>query len=1701
MRVDIPEYKTFIDFPTGTPEEEIQRVISTHFPPKTAPLIGRREQEFQKWYKGWAIFMGINPDPDDPRHRYDYRAAYLAGAAPAFQPEHNQYRWPDAYSLIPEKRAAGTPKSPPFGERVLTSAKKAAEDVLGAGEFVGRVVAGGAGFILGIPYAGLREFYETAKQGYISPDWLANMRKHHLEFVGLATGEPYYGTAKAGLGAVGAAFDYLHSGVDKWLDRFKVENENVRAGAHIAFDLAMYKGIPTLQDAVKQGASKIKLSKAREAFEKGDMETGASLVDEVMLDEPAATKTASDAINAEFLGRTKARFRGKGRDTPVETIEPTRPLRTAAERQVEIERLMPTPLEETLAKRARWVQREIETYFPRTTVDETLAAEKTELVEKATALDPISFSKVLESAEATHRMARSDIESLYRDYMVLREANLKAADLLEKRRREAEPWIAERERTAAEMRRMQEAEDIEAERRRIEESRRQGREYATFLAEEMEEPPAEPRPPVEPAPPEPTPAEAVVPPEPPGPTRPSIVDGARLIAEAKKRGISVRGKTWEQVATDIEATRAAEVKKPPTKPVVEPTPAQAVSTSVRDSAVLDFLEKEHGKTKAAEIFDRLTDAAKDRIYNEEVATYVREKIPEERVVEPTLDDVIEAEESEGREIGLAEERPISSPRIREHGKTKAAGIFARLTGAFHSAMGSIASRSALGNLLSRSPTNMGDLVRFLAANELTHPYYKEIARLMLEDPDISMQLFNTPLNFQYKQGARSTSGAYWKERHLVEMEAANWTTWRDFAGNSIHEAVHALTVKALDDSPQLRREVISLLEAADERLTADEKAAIVRTQEIWRGSEGQALSDILLEQMRERGLDPHKLEIYYGLFDPYEFVSQTFNSETFQRFLAESSSIRRGKVVGNLLSVFRGLINKYIFKNRLEPSLLDDALDVSVRLMKHQAKMTPWGDEAITRPRESTIGSIVKRAQEDFQRRGLDWLDEELRNDIVKVGQYYRDGGFSKWADWSKKMKDEFGDDIADELPYFWAEIQNKKFIQGQLRRELSRFGNPDKIVQAKIKTVDGVEVPKVAISEAEMNQIASTVNDLERSKAVPWWMSAPIRDFEYIDAVNKTSWKTLLYDQTKRAESLVKQVELKIQRDLSKLRKKVGYRKADEAGLAAWSYGRQLAANNDVAGLNVLKRQVGKIPETLTPAQKAYYDYLRSQYEYMYQLINQAREMSGKEPIGYVEDYTTFARNIDKMIGDGVDPSTVTLKVINSYLHPETPPLKSAKPRVRGAREEFDLNLENTFMRTVRNVYTHVYKGPIIARVRALQNFKLPGGKVLRDLAPEFDNFLTGWADFQVGIKGPYLRLSPGMEAKLTRRLGKIGTSILSGSLRIAIVQPSAVALTLSHLGLKWTTAGIMGLLHPAEWRMAQEKSNVLSTRYNESAIYDTLADIAFRSGGKFDAAYSMIKEKGMLPLELLDHATATATWIGAYKKAIRIMDEESAVTFADDTVVKTQASVTASDVTPVQRTPLGRALAMFQSYAINEWNYLARDIFGIKNPRVHMKDTFKRLTRYMIATAMVNSFYQDILGTSSPMPTPIRSAVRAYDESDSTLNAMYQGAAELASYFPWLRSARYYGSSLYGAAADVYQDLAAMAGGQGISIYPLLHVATTYYGIPYANQILRAYRRSERGYGPVESVLGPIGKRPEKEKSLVESLISEGFPPEAEE
>lgn len=98
------------DFPSATLSLEdftkppVEGMPVTYSPEFVLPEIPKypqnwkdsEEKDFKEWYKGWAEEAGIDPNPDDPRHHYDYRSAYRAGAFPTPQDD-GKLHWPSQF--------------------------------------------------------------------------------------------------------------------------------------------------------------------------------------------------------------------------------------------------------------------------------------------------------------------------------------------------------------------------------------------------------------------------------------------------------------------------------------------------------------------------------------------------------------------------------------------------------------------------------------------------------------------------------------------------------------------------------------------------------------------------------------------------------------------------------------------------------------------------------------------------------------------------------------------------------------------------------------------------------------------------------------------------------------------------------------------------------------------------------------------------------------------------------------------------------------------------------------------------------------------------------------------------------------------------------------------------------------------------------------------------------------------------------------------------------------------------------------------------------------------------------------------------------------------------------------------------------------------------------------------------------------------
>ena len=71
------------------------------------------EQQFRFWYSNHAQRWGLNPNPYDPQHFYDYKAAWKMGAAPD-----ETGHWPSQFKIEGHPRMFIDGVNTKTGERV-----------------------------------------------------------------------------------------------------------------------------------------------------------------------------------------------------------------------------------------------------------------------------------------------------------------------------------------------------------------------------------------------------------------------------------------------------------------------------------------------------------------------------------------------------------------------------------------------------------------------------------------------------------------------------------------------------------------------------------------------------------------------------------------------------------------------------------------------------------------------------------------------------------------------------------------------------------------------------------------------------------------------------------------------------------------------------------------------------------------------------------------------------------------------------------------------------------------------------------------------------------------------------------------------------------------------------------------------------------------------------------------------------------------------------------------------------------------------------------------------------------------------------------------------------------------------------------------------------------------------------------------------
>jgi hypothetical protein len=383
---------------------------------------------------------------------------------------------------------------------------------------------------------------------------------------------------------------------------------------------------------------------------------------------------------------------------------------------------------------------------------------------------------------------------------------------------------------------------------------------------------------------------------------------------------------------------------------------------------------------------------------------------------------------------------------------------------------------------------------------------------------------------------------------------------------------------------------------------------------------------------------------------------------------------------------------------------------------------------------------------------------------------------------------------------------------------------------------------------------------------------------------------------------------------------------------------------------------------------------------------------------------------------------------------------------------------------------------------------------KGLKYANPKLYKALQAWKDHLAGVV-PDSNIPPFWQKAMKALMGNVVVSTMSGNIASYLNQSAATIQANKALGNKFQAQGIYDLIRSAKpgsklWQFMKENSNEMARRFG---MFDVTFGEIMRPGaltrkaGKLGTALRGINKTkkavgkaGMMPVAIVDYATAAATWFGAYRQGMKILkDSKRAVQWADDVVIRTQGSGSMSEISPVQRSPLGKFVTTLQTFAISNWNFLAKDVLGYKNPKMTSGDRFSAITRFMIGTTMLNYVFEDVMGVNSPMPNLISAAIDSVKNGDDPHEVALKIVIEATEVVPVLGSVSKFGGPLGGVV--VQQLERALKFGDPMMVAEAL---ARLAGIPGVSQMKKSARQIKQGGSTADVFTGGLYK-PKKKSS----------------
>jgi len=481
---------------------------------------------------------------------------------------------------------------------------------------------------------------------------------------------------------------------------------------------------------------------------------------------------------------------------------------------------------------------------------------------------------------------------------------------------------------------------------------------------------------------------------------------------------------------------------------------------------------------------------------------------------------------------------------------------------------------------------------------------------------------------------------------------------------------------------------------------------------------------------------------------------------------------------------------------------------------------------------------------------------------------------------------------------------------------------------------------------------------------------------------------------------------------------------------------------------------------EFLSKDQMVFIKYQSELFGKHHTLTNASRQLSGLDKIGFIKDYYPYMSDYTAVLSDmDINRGPGTTKKSNKAYSVHEVVLQHAKNRASSGQYKMPLELD-AVAATQRYVgYSNkaAVMNPVLHKLRSLQSgfdwihpddigkIDVDGNPIspetrrfsLKEQDPVLNRYMTALHNDMAGVPNPLKLLgsSDNFVTRLSQHFTRNMTyNYLSFNARPMIIQTTAIVPAIAEIGPTAMLKGMQLWATKEGRKRAETMSDSIQFRMPDDVPIERIRNLGPDASvmNNFGAFRDMVGDTGMIPMAYADKVIAGSTWLGTHHKALKKgLSSRDAVLAANETVRRTQAGTSKMDFARVARETNIKPFLLFQTFVINQFDYVYRDILGkgkgarrytVFGEKMNNASRRAQLGRMLVGAA-ITGYTMEAAGLTSPYPDFVG---LLFNEDKKTATQMAAAAAlEIMQMFPPTSSLQF-GSNPGGALPDLLGNIA---------------------------------------------------------------------------